>query len=79
MVTEYNVLSSKITSALEQYVPCKQYNCSCHKSVLNLDLAPFKDGVTKEQFDIAQSKGTKYQVSWKVFDSKKVYQLVIHF
>lgn len=62
MISELNELSSKITSALEQYVPCKRDNCSCHKSVINLDLAPFKDGITKEQFAVARSKGTKYQV-----------------
>ncbi|KOB63523.1 CAP10 family protein, partial [Operophtera brumata] len=56
---ESNEITSKITSGLEQYVPCKRDNCSCHKSVINLDLAPFKDGITKEQFAVARSKGTK--------------------
>lgn len=49
--------------ALDKYAPCQKANCSCHKDVLYKDLSPFKDGITKEQFNSAQGKGTKYQVS----------------
>ncbi|CAB3248362.1 unnamed protein product [Arctia plantaginis] len=55
-------LKQNINSALEQYVPCKTANCSCHKSIIDLDLLPFQDGITKELFDTAVSKGTKYQI-----------------
>lgn len=68
-------LKEKINSALEQYVPCKTANCSCHKSVIDQDLLPFKDGIDKELFELARSKGTKYQVRYwalKLFDSKLI-------
>lgn len=32
---------------------------------MNQDLSAFKDGISKEQFDIAVTKGTKYQVCFK--------------
>lgn len=55
-------ISKKISNALEQYVPCRKANCSCYKSVIDEDLAPFRDGITKEHFASARVKGTKYQI-----------------
>ncbi|KAJ8734837.1 hypothetical protein PYW08_014087 [Mythimna loreyi] len=63
---EANNRSAKIKKyidlAVDQYVPCKSEHCSCHSSVIDQDLAPFKDGITKELFDRARVKATKYQI-----------------
>ncbi|XP_026323939.1 O-glucosyltransferase rumi homolog [Hyposmocoma kahamanoa] len=63
---EINELTSKISKeinlALEYYIPCKKANCSCHKAVIDRDLATYKDGITKELFEHARSKGVKYQI-----------------
>lgn len=55
-------LIEQINSAVENYTPCEKKKCSCHSSVIENDLQPFSDGITKEQFAIARAKGTKYQV-----------------
>lgn len=55
-------IKEQIKTAVNDYVPCKVENCSCHKSVIDEDLAPFKGGITKELFDRARAKATKYQV-----------------
>lgn len=52
----------KINTALKVYESCKRANCSCYKDVIDKDLAPFKAGITREQFAFATPKGTKYQV-----------------
>ncbi|CAH2068743.1 unnamed protein product, partial [Iphiclides podalirius] len=63
---EINELTAKINAQLkisnENYKPCYTTNCSCHKSVIDEDLSVFKNGILKEQFDIAALKGTKYQI-----------------
>ncbi|XP_061711721.1 O-glucosyltransferase rumi homolog [Cydia pomonella] len=56
-----NILN-EIQAAIAVYVPCEWQNCSCYKSVVDQDLGPFKDGITKEMFSLAQSKATKYQI-----------------
>ncbi|XP_041974208.1 O-glucosyltransferase rumi homolog [Aricia agestis] len=70
---ETNIWTSKITNeidlALENYKPCIQSNCSCHKDVIERDLLPFAGGITKEMFSSAQPKGTNYQII-----SNKVYR-----
>lgn len=72
LITEINELTSKISQevnlALEYYIPCKRANCSCHKAVIDRDLATYKDGITKEMFEFARSKGVKYQVCMYVYD-----------
>ncbi|XP_075982107.1 O-glucosyltransferase rumi homolog [Anticarsia gemmatalis] len=55
-------LKEVINFAVEHYEPCKTTNCGCHKSVIEQDLLPFKDGITKELFETAKAKGTKYQI-----------------
>ncbi|XP_035429729.2 O-glucosyltransferase rumi homolog [Spodoptera frugiperda] len=55
-------IKEQINTAVNEYVPCKVENCSCHKSVIDEDLAPFKGGITKELFDRARAKATKYQI-----------------
>ncbi|KAL0850092.1 hypothetical protein ABMA28_011980 [Loxostege sticticalis] len=52
----------QINSAVQNYTPCEKKKCSCHSSVIENDLQPFSDGITKEQFAIARAKGTKYQI-----------------
>lgn len=72
LITEINELTSKISKeinlALEYYIPCKKANCSCHKAVIDRDLATYKDGITKELFEHARSKGVKYQVCMHVYE-----------
>lgn len=68
-----------INAALEQYIPCKTANCSCHKSVIDLDLLPFQDGITKEVFDTAVSKGTKYQVKFVHMKSSVREEVIIFY
>ncbi|XP_031769652.2 O-glucosyltransferase rumi homolog isoform X2 [Galleria mellonella] len=48
--------------AINKYIPCEKTNCSCHKAVIEHDLNPYQDGITKELFTLARSKGTKYQI-----------------
>ncbi|KAH9634108.1 hypothetical protein HF086_001310 [Spodoptera exigua] len=55
-------IKEQINTAMNKYVLCKVENCSCHKSVIDEDLAPFKGGITKELFERARMKATKYQI-----------------
>ncbi|XP_023945819.2 O-glucosyltransferase rumi homolog [Bicyclus anynana] len=68
-------IKNQIQQALDEYKPCMAKNCSCHKDVLEKDLLPFKGGITKEMFTLAQSKGTKYQI----IDGKLYRQKDCHF
>lgn len=52
----------KIEEAVTNYKDCIQDDCSCHASVIDEDLEVWKDGITKENFEAAKSKGTHYQV-----------------
>ena len=63
--------------AVSKYNPCIQANCSCHKEVIYKDLQPFREGITKEMFDIAVAKGTKYQVSSKCILSLNLYNATL--
>lgn len=56
-------INKEIKLAVEKYVPCKKESCDCYKPVINQDLAPFNDGISKEMFALAGAKGTKYQVN----------------
>ncbi|XP_013193124.2 O-glucosyltransferase rumi homolog [Amyelois transitella] len=55
-------LLKTIQAAVESYTPCESSKCGCYKSVIEHDLAPFKEGISEHQFDLARTKGTKYQV-----------------
>ncbi|CAD0195297.1 unnamed protein product [Chrysodeixis includens] len=68
-------IKENINLAAQQYVPCKSANCSCHKSVINQDLAPFKTGITKELYNSARAKATKYQI----FNGKLYRENECHF
>ncbi|XP_028171067.1 O-glucosyltransferase rumi homolog [Ostrinia furnacalis] len=68
-------VNQQIKSALAKYTPCEKKHCSCHSAVIEQDLQPFSDGITKEQFAIAVAKGTKYQI----IDGKLYRQKDCHF
>ncbi|XP_042197681.1 protein O-glucosyltransferase 1 isoform X1 [Callorhinchus milii] len=54
----------KITVALELYQPCFQHNCSCHRRVLDNDLAHFRQGISQEMLmeTVSRGVGTHYQI-----------------
>lgn len=54
----------KIEKAVKEYKDCTQDECSCHRSVLEEDLAPWKNGITEEVFNTAKSNnyGSHYQI-----------------
>ncbi|XP_013148472.1 PREDICTED: O-glucosyltransferase rumi homolog [Papilio polytes] len=56
------IINKNVEQAINKYTPCESSNCKCHEDVMNQDLSAFKDGISKEQFDIAVTKGTKYQI-----------------
>lgn len=57
-----NFYTKTILDALHDYVSCSQANCSCHLDVMKEDLAPYKNGITKEMIDGVRDRGTKYQI-----------------
>ncbi|XP_071759135.2 protein O-glucosyltransferase 1 [Centroberyx gerrardi] len=54
----------KISTAVEEHTPCSPANCSCHLSVLQDDLRPFKEGVSEDLMaaTIRRGVGTHYQI-----------------
>ncbi|XP_078732599.1 protein O-glucosyltransferase 1 [Lampetra fluviatilis] len=54
----------EVTTALHEYQPCVQKNCSCHRGVLESDLAPFSGGIAEADVKemVARGVGTHYQV-----------------
>lgn len=54
----------KIEKAVKEYKDCTQDECSCHRSVIEEDLAPWKNGITEEVFNTAKSNnyGSHYQI-----------------
>ncbi|ROI37043.1 Protein O-glucosyltransferase 1 [Anabarilius grahami] len=54
----------RITEATNNYQPCSQENCSCHLSVLNNDLRPFKNGISEGLMadTVQRGVGTHYQI-----------------
>ncbi|XP_053169093.1 protein O-glucosyltransferase 1 isoform X2 [Hemicordylus capensis] len=61
----------QIDRAVENYRPCIKDNCSCHQTVWEQDLAPFRAGISKELLSEAISRrlGTNYQII-----EKKLYR-----
>ncbi|KAG7239338.1 hypothetical protein INR49_029326 [Caranx melampygus] len=53
-----------ISDAVKGYTPCNPVNCSCHLSVLQHDLRPFKGGVSEEVMaaTVQRGVGTHYQI-----------------
>lgn len=52
----------EISRANEEYKECSATNCSCHLSVIQGDLANFKNGITQRMIKAAETRGTKYQI-----------------
>uniref|UniRef100_UPI00358F03E2 protein O-glucosyltransferase 1-like n=1 Tax=Myxine glutinosa TaxID=7769 RepID=UPI00358F03E2 len=54
----------KVSQALREYKPCTQANCSCHRRVLNANLAPFRKGISRDavQEAVKRGVGTHYQI-----------------
>ncbi|KAJ9581867.1 hypothetical protein L9F63_003798 [Diploptera punctata] len=57
-----NELLKQIQEAVNNYEPCVQNNCSCYSSVIEIDLKPFRSGITKNMIDSISDKGTRYQI-----------------
>lgn len=72
---EYNNILTNIEDSMSNYVPCNNKKCGCHKDVIDDDLKPFKSvGINKVMFDLARSKGTKYQIiSGKLYREAKCH------
>ncbi|XP_022196676.2 O-glucosyltransferase rumi homolog [Nilaparvata lugens] len=58
-----NRILSEIDKAMKNHLFHGCSNCSCYHSVISEDLKPFKNGVTKELIDEANSKGTRYVIT----------------
>ncbi|XP_060090433.1 protein O-glucosyltransferase 1 isoform X1 [Heteronotia binoei] len=69
--TNWKKFLVQISRAVENYKPCIKENCSCHQGVREQDLAPFRDGISKELLSEAISRklGTHYQII-----EKKLYR-----
>ncbi|XP_054829931.1 protein O-glucosyltransferase 1 [Eublepharis macularius] len=65
--TNWKKFLVQIEKALENYKPCVKENCSCHQKVREQDLAPFREGISKELLSEAISRklGTHYQIIGK--------------
>ncbi|KAM6945547.1 protein O-glucosyltransferase 1 [Aplochiton taeniatus] len=61
---QWQRLRDKISKTVEGHVPCSPHNCSCHLSVLQDDLRPFKGGVSQDLMSatIRRGVGTHYQI-----------------
>eukprot|EP00066_Takifugu_rubripes_P003722 XP_003966517.2 PREDICTED: protein O-glucosyltransferase 1 [Takifugu rubripes] len=61
---QWKKLRDKISSAVSGYIPCTSANCSCHLSVLQDDLRPFKFKISEELMDATTQRGvgTHYQI-----------------
>ncbi|XP_029433698.1 protein O-glucosyltransferase 1 [Rhinatrema bivittatum] len=62
--THWKQFLEHIEQALENHVPCETQDCRCHRSVLEQDLTPFREGLTKELVSsmVARKLGTHYQI-----------------
>lgn len=54
----------KVARDVQEYDPCGPHNCSCHLSVLENDLNPFRGGLSEELMaaTIQRGLGTHYQI-----------------
>ncbi|XP_067134035.1 protein O-glucosyltransferase 1-like [Centruroides vittatus] len=54
---------NEIEEALKLYEPCNATDCSCHKKVIEQDLAPWKtSGIMQEMLEAVKDRGTHYQI-----------------
>jgi protein glucosyltransferase len=56
LIPEANKYLKLIQDAVSTYKPCSQENCSCHASVIEKDLSPFKSGITKDMINSVKDK-----------------------
>ncbi|XP_008323544.2 protein O-glucosyltransferase 1 [Cynoglossus semilaevis] len=61
---EWKKMKTEISKAVSGYAPCSPDNCSCHLSVLQQDLRPFKGGISEAIMasTIKRGVGTHYQI-----------------
>ncbi|XP_070711881.1 protein O-glucosyltransferase 1 [Pempheris klunzingeri] len=61
---QWKKIREKISDAVEGYKPCNPVNCSCHLSVLQHDLRPFKGGISEDVMaaTVQRGVGTHYQI-----------------
>ncbi|XP_069003279.1 protein O-glucosyltransferase 1 isoform X2 [Embiotoca jacksoni] len=57
-------IRERVWDAVEGYTPCDPVNCSCHLSVLQRDLQPFRGGLSEDVMaaTVQRGVGTHYQV-----------------
>uniref|UniRef100_A0A1A8HXC1 Protein O-glucosyltransferase 1 n=2 Tax=Nothobranchius TaxID=28779 RepID=A0A1A8HXC1_NOTKU len=61
---QWKKIRRTISEAVKEFTPCSPVNCSCHSSVLEHDLEPFKGGVSEDLMaaTIQRGVGTHYQI-----------------
>ncbi|KAM6893783.1 protein O-glucosyltransferase 1 [Xenentodon cancila] len=54
----------RISKSVKEYAPCSSVNCSCHLSILQRDLQPFKSGIPEDAMaaTVRRGVGTHYQI-----------------
>ncbi|KAK2856775.1 hypothetical protein Q5P01_005510 [Channa striata] len=45
---QWKKIRDEISGAVKVFNPCNPVNCSCHLTVLQQDLGPFKDGISED-------------------------------
>uniref|UniRef100_A0A3Q0SM13 Protein O-glucosyltransferase 1 n=1 Tax=Amphilophus citrinellus TaxID=61819 RepID=A0A3Q0SM13_AMPCI len=61
---QWKRIKEKISDAVKEHIPCRPANCSCHLSVLQQDLQPFKGGISEDVMaaTVQRGVGTHYQI-----------------
>ncbi|KAM9334410.1 protein O-glucosyltransferase 1 [Symphorus nematophorus] len=61
---QWKKIKEKISDAVKGYTPCNPVNCSCHLSVLQHDLQPFKGKISEDVMaaTVQRGVGTHYQI-----------------
>ncbi|XP_023251123.1 protein O-glucosyltransferase 1 [Seriola lalandi dorsalis] len=61
---EWKKIRENISDVVKEYTSCNPVNCSCHLSVLQHDLRPFKGGISEEFMaaTVQRGVGTHYQI-----------------
>ncbi|XP_027147468.1 protein O-glucosyltransferase 1 isoform X2 [Larimichthys crocea] len=61
---QWKKIRDKISDAVHGYTPCNPVNCSCHLSVLQQDLQPFRGKISEDAMaaTVQRGVGTHYQI-----------------
>uniref|UniRef100_A0A1A7W7D0 Protein O-glucosyltransferase 1 n=2 Tax=Iconisemion striatum TaxID=60296 RepID=A0A1A7W7D0_9TELE len=61
---QWKKIRGTISEAVKEFTPCSPVNCSCHRSVQERDLEPFKRGVSEDLMaaTVQRGVGTHYQI-----------------